>query len=70
MTKEDQMIIATTVYALAKLNALLASMTEQNVQDREAGRPLTYAPHHFARAPDDFGLVPHKLMELFSDNRP
>ncbi len=37
-------------------HAKLMAMSEQNVTDRAAGRPVSYQPDDFEAAPEHFGL--------------
>lgn len=43
--------------------AKLAAMTMQNTLDMAAGRAVTYQPHQFEDAPDQFGLGWNTVLE-------
>lgn len=44
-------------------HAKLMAMAEQNVCDREAGRPTSYQPHDFEAVPDNFQLGWNAVLE-------
>jgi len=47
--------------------AKLMAMSEQNVADRAAGRPVSYQPDDFESAPDQFGLGHNAAIEYLRD---
>jgi hypothetical protein len=58
----DQNARAAFVVAQAAcMNAKLASMLEQNIADRAAGRSVTWQPYDFEELPDQY-LVGHNAV--------
>lgn len=47
--------------------AKLMAMSEQNVADRAAGRPVSYQPDDFESAPDQFGLGHNAVISYLQD---
>lgn len=50
------------------MNAELVSMQVANEEDRQAGRPLTYASHDFCALPDRFGLGHNTVVSYLLDS--